>query len=568
MGGLRKKVGVIIALIVVALSGLVVLQSYLLNFAMQQKEQAFRRNVMAALHSAAQRLETQEAVEGVMRVGSICATPRDSGLVTIQVVTYNSDSAFNDSMMWVTEDTVGTRAIRIADNFVHYSVPSRQRVFMQAYDIKAGTNTVVLDTIQTAGIYQKKFLDDRFAEGLYMFRFKTDSASAMFEIQDGRLRNLVSEDVAHNNKQELVRRIVDGLVVNEASPVEDRLEPGALDSVISLSLTEAGIDLEYAFGVLTRPDDSLRIAQPATYAEQLRTSEFKTRLFPLDIFAARSDLALFFPKREAYLWRQIGPLLVATLVLMLIIIGCFTYTVRTIIVQKRLAGRMTGFINNMTHEFKTPISTITLASEAIERPDVRVQPDKVERYNQMIQHENLRMRGQVEKILQMAVLEEGDYELELGDVDVHDVVTKAVNSIALQITKRRGTITSALNAERHVVRADAVHLTNIIHNLLDNANKYSPEAPVITVSTKNENNGVLIRVNDRGTGIGDQDKEAVFDKYYRVPTGNIHDVKGFGLGLSYVKLMTAAHGGTVALTSEPGKGTQVELYFPFDGRAS
>ncbi|HEY6952139.1 MAG TPA: HAMP domain-containing sensor histidine kinase, partial [Bacteroidota bacterium] len=245
-----------------------------------------------------------------------------------------------------------------------------------------------------------------------------------------------------------------------------------------------------------------------------------------------------------------------------IIIFCFVYIVRTILRQKEFAGRLSDFINNMTHEFKTPISTISLASEAIARPENSRSQPKVKRYNGMIADENNRMKKQVEKILQMSALEEGDYELNLVPVDVHKVITKAVESISLQMTARKGSITTTLGASRSTIHADAVHLENIIHNVLDNAVKYTRDTPKIVVSTASGTDRLIIRVQDNGIGIADEHLEKVFEKYYRVPTGNLHDVKGFGLGLSYVKLVTEAHHGTITIQSLPGAGTTVELRFP------
>jgi two-component system phosphate regulon sensor histidine kinase PhoR len=221
----------------------------------------------------------------------------------------------------------------------------------------------------------------------------------------------------------------------------------------------------------------------------------------------------------------------------------------------------------MTHEFKTPISTVSLASEAISRPDVIADKEKVSRYNNMIQSENRRMRGQVEKILQMAVLEEGDYELKLEDVDVHRVIEKAVASIALQVENRQGHVDCSLAAENPIIKADAVHLENIINNILDNANKYSFQNPQIRVSTQNQDHGIMVSIEDNGMGISEKDKKQVFEKYYRVASGNLHDVKGFGLGLSYVRLMVEAHGGKISLESKEGRGTAVKIYFPFDAEA-
>jgi two-component system phosphate regulon sensor histidine kinase PhoR len=263
-----------------------------------------------------------------------------------------------------------------------------------------------------------------------------------------------------------------------------------------------------------------------------------------------------------FLLRSMSPLLGATVLFMAGIVFAFSYSLRTIFKQKNISDALIEFINNMTHEFKTPISTIALASEAIARPDILQNGDKVLRYNEIIHDENARMKQQAEKILQMAVLEEGDYELHLVPLDAHEVIRKAVESIALQVERKGGQISCRLDAKASIVNADAVHMANIIHNLLDNANKYSPGEPRIEISTANTDGLLRIQVQDNGIGMNEDDARRAFDKYFRVATGNQHDVKGFGLGLSYVKLMVEAHKGSIRLKSAPGAGTTVELYFP------
>jgi len=247
---------------------------------------------------------------------------------------------------------------------------------------------------------------------------------------------------------------------------------------------------------------------------------------------------------------------------MTVVVGVFGYSLRTIVVQRRTARQMVDFINNMTHEFKTPISTVALACEAILRPDVIGDTGRVRRFSGMIMEENRRMRHQAEKILQMAALEEKQGRLKLTELDVHDVITSAMENIALQVEQRGGQITCDLKATRRVMMADEVHLIGVFHNLLDNANKYSPETPQITVITEDSGDGLEIIIADRGLGLSSDDRKKIFDKYYRVTRGNVHDVKGFGLGLSYVDLIVRAHGGRISVESEPAKGTRMVLWFP------
>jgi len=216
----------------------------------------------------------------------------------------------------------------------------------------------------------------------------------------------------------------------------------------------------------------------------------------------------------------------------------------------------------MTHEFKTPISTISLAGEAIGKPEVISDTEKVSRFNTVIRDETERMKMQVDKILQMAILEKGDFRLEKTDIDVHELLHKSVGNISLLVENRGGTIRTDFNAKNPTIEADRVHLSNVIHNILENAIKYSEKSPEIVISTSEIKDEIVIEISDNGSGIDPAAARMVFDKYYRVPTGNQHDVKGFGLGLSYVKLIVEAHGGKVGLRSDPGSGTKVSIHLP------
>jgi two-component system phosphate regulon sensor histidine kinase PhoR len=223
----------------------------------------------------------------------------------------------------------------------------------------------------------------------------------------------------------------------------------------------------------------------------------------------------------------------------------------------------TDFINNMTHEFKTPIATISLAADSLNNPVVLKNEEKILRFSRIIKQENIRMHKQVEKVLQMALLDKKDFNLKWTSVDMHDLILSAIENISLQVETREGSVKGFLNASESIVKGDHTHLSNIINNLLDNANKYSPQKPHITVFTRNVDKGLEIMVKDEGIGLSREVRKFIFDKFYRVPTGNLHNVKGFGLGLSYVKTMVEAHKGKIDVRSELGKGSSFILYFPF-----
>jgi two-component system phosphate regulon sensor histidine kinase PhoR len=230
--------------------------------------------------------------------------------------------------------------------------------------------------------------------------------------------------------------------------------------------------------------------------------------------------------------------------------------------QKKLSEIKSDFINNMTHELKTPLATISLAIDALTNEKVIHDTEKIRYYSSMIKDENKRMNKQVEKILQAARIEKQDISLKLQRLNAHDVISKITNNLSLQIQERSGTLSLKLDAVKYEIDADEVHFSNIIFNLLDNAIKYSKDQPVIQVSTENSNGMLALKVKDNGIGMNKETQGRVFEKFYRAHTGNLHNVKGFGLGLSYVKAMVEAHGGRVKVESTQGKGSTFTVFFP------
>lgn len=563
----KKRVGLMVALIVVALSGLLAVQGVLMRAAWETKEQAFRRSVFSALDMAVRKLELGEAVSESARLMHPPAKPNWRGVEVIAVTqpSRRGETGRIGSVIGLC-DTLPKPPLELKGDSLFYTVSTPQHIRIQSFTSETGDSQIVVDEFRKPGRYGIGVCDMTGRSLDRIYRFESDTALFVFRPaatpQSGQSITVMMPD---REKEALVQRVLSQMLAVELKSIDQRIDSLGLDSAVASALQAQGIDLDYGYGVITGGNDSVALAVPASYRPELRASEFRTRLFPQDLLSRPADLALFFPARQAYLWKQMGPMLAAVSLFMAVIVFCFAYAVRVIMRQRQFAARMTDFINNMTHEFKTPIATVALVSEAISRSEVLADPERLSRFNRMIQDEMTRMRTQVDKILQMAVLEEGDYDLSLTDVDVHAAIAKAVENAALHVAGRGGSISCELNAEQTIVLADRLHIVNIIHNLLDNANKYSPDAPTITIMTRNVPSGIEVSVKDRGIGIAESDQKAVFDKYYRVTNGNVHDVKGFGLGLSYVKLMVTAHGGSIELQSAAGIGTEVRVFLPFEG---
>jgi len=336
-----------------------------------------------------------------------------------------------------------------------------------------------------------------------------------------------------------------------------------IDSLVADALKERKIKTAYEFGVYKPLKNAMIIQRTGKYPNQLLRRSFVYDLAPLGTDSQFPlKFLIFFPNEKLFIVSTLYRLLFVSFALFLIIIGSFYFSIHIINKQKKLSEMKSDLINNMTHEFKTPISTISLACEALKDKDVKKSSEIYNSYIGVIDEENKRLGTMAEHILRSATIEKGRLKLNREHLDIHELVENSVNSKQINAQNKGGKIELSLNAENPVVFGDRVHLTNVMVNLLDNALKYNLKEPLIEVRTKNLQNGVLISVQDNGIGISKANQKKIFDKLYRVHTGNRHDFKGFGLGLSYVKAIVEQHTGRITIESEPNKGSVFHIYLP------
>jgi two-component system phosphate regulon sensor histidine kinase PhoR len=294
----------------------------------------------------------------------------------------------------------------------------------------------------------------------------------------------------------------------------------------------------------------------------LQSQGVQSKLFPNDILGKDNFLYVYFPAKSSHIFRQVWLPISSSIVFILVIVFCFIYAIRVIIRQKALSDIKNDFINNMTHEFKTPLATVSLAVEALQDPELSNQDKFRARYLGIIKDENKRLVSQVEKVLQAAALDKNDFKLKIEVIHLAELLESTVDHFGLQVESRGGKIEFQNLLKNSEIEGDAFHLTHIFNNLLDNANKYSKENPRIKVVAKDDLNQVTVTIQDQGIGMSKDAVKKIFDKFYRVPTGNVHDVKGFGLGLSYVKTMLEAHHGAIQVQSESGRGSTFTINLP------
>jgi two-component system, OmpR family, phosphate regulon sensor histidine kinase PhoR len=375
------------------------------------------------------------------------------------------------------------------------------------------------------------------------------------------LKSIVNQVYESNSDSVLNYRICHNKRCNPREISSVTVEPKLLDSLISNEFSEMKMNPPYIYAIYNYKTGDIFQISDSTYIEDIRKTPHKVNITCL----SRNDaimLGVWFPdEKNRVLLSVIGWLLSCFALILLLVYGIY-YTINSFLKQKKISEMKTDFVNNITHEFKTPIATISLASEMLLNPGISGSVEKSKKYAGIIHNENSRLQAQVDQVLHLAMLDKGNFSINSTEFDINELVTEASESFKLNIAERKGTLRTTINASPSSVFADELHTRNIINNLLENANKYSPEKPDITITTNNIPSGIEVLVEDKGSGISSDELKHIFRKFYRVPTGNIHNVKGFGLGLYYVKTLIETMGGSINVESAVNKGTIFRLVFP------
>jgi two-component system phosphate regulon sensor histidine kinase PhoR len=588
----KNKITFIIVLMSIALLGIILLQIYWIRHDFIIKEQHFDQQVSEAMNAVVDKLETRQALHFIGN--SFFRYENDTNFwkaLDQNLIPSEPPEPPNPPEMPEPPQPGDSDEPPLAENFNPVPDSSIQKIMSEMRKGMRGqirkdslSNKIeISDSSQSGNRFHREELE-----------IKTDSARRMTEInhlkidqeigkneKTGIYNDMMQADVERqkvkmeqeyirmkvkiNSKMEKLNEVMNQLAVefvkNNDSPMKG-IPQEQVDSLLALELRNKGITTYYNFGVYDERRDQIVMAKDTAKKFSLLSTNYKTGLFPNEIVSRGENLLLYFPSRTSFVLTNMIWMLSGSVLFTLTIIIVFAYTISMLLQQKKLSDIKSDFINNMTHEFKTPIATIALAVDAINNPKVHDDAERMQYYSNIIREENKRMNRQVEKILQTALFEKKDFKINKKEINVHEILEKAVENIKLQIEARQGFIQCNLNAESHIIQADEILLTTAIVNLLDNANKYSPEKPEITVVTENREKGILISVEDKGMGMNRETMNSIFEKFYRQQSGNLHDVKGFGLGLSHVKTIITAHGGEIKVSSELNKGSRFDVYLP------
>ena len=395
----------------------------------------------------------------------------------------------------------------------------------------------------------KNKMEDRIAEQKYKLGLK-ELMEDTLALEGSNLNYL--EDVAKEMRQVYV-------------PINQRVSRDVLDTLIKKELQDQNVSLTYDFWLKLANKDSVLYQKASNRnGDLLPENTYRTTLFSNEIFRDPGMLYLYFPNKNSLILSNMWATMASSAGLLLVLIFIFAYTIYAILKQKKISEMKTDFINNMTHEFKTPVATIMIASEALKDPEIVEDKSRISRLAGIIYDENVRLGNHIERVLSIARLEKKELKLEYKEVNTHDLISAVVDSMSLQLQKKNAKVSLNLNAVHPVVYGDELHLSNVFYNLIDNANKYSTDDPDIAIETRSTDKMLIIEIADKGIGMTKEHSKRIFDQFYRVPTGNLHDVKGFGLGLNYVQDIVEQMSGTIKVQSEKDKGTTFEISLPLN----
>jgi signal transduction histidine kinase len=520
-----RLIKILLSAIAIALMGIIIIQVNWVIRSYDVFEERFDQEVYLALNNTAHDLEINEA-QNYMRNSGM---PNFGNVVSKMYDTVQAIKQYNDNFTLV--DSIGQRAMKFGFS----------------------------DT--TSGFISKFFGTVTFLEG-------ND-----FQIPIRRLDNTTLEDPQERERQLIAmqfkkyNRFFEELAVRfmlDDKCLRDRVDSVLLEKALKSNLESLALDIDFKYAVFDNFSDEKAFGTIDNIDRQSLPQYYTIPLFSNDLYQNSGLLVISFPTKANFLLKSMWFIIATSLAFVFAIIASFGTALYIIVQQKKVDLLKNDFINNMTHEFKTPVATISLASHMLKDESVMANPEKIKKYSNMIEEENKRLSGHIENVLQAARFDKGDFKLKLEKININELLEDIIHSLEFRVESEGGKISLNLKAQNSVVIGDKFHLTNGFYNVVENAIKYRKEESLeIEVSTVNTSKGVLISVKDNGIGIAKESLKMVFEKFYRVPTGNIHNVKGFGLGLSYVKVITDAHSGTISVDSEVGKGSRFDIFLPF-----
>ena len=516
----------LVLLMSLSLIGIILVQVYWFNTSFKNNEEQFGFHVRQVIGNVAEKIQKQEAYSFLNKYeklkDSIGKDPQKSDLLEFYYVQKNN----------VTNETI------IYSN----------SIISEDYNISSSFFDKKLDSVKS-----RNFSSKRVTEVYNNNPIDNTDITANLK-PDTKIEKVGNVDILQNAQFEISFRDV-----ASAMPIQDRITKERLQRLLQNELDEYGVHTSFEYGIYNNGlatkirSDKFRNAANSTYS---------TPIFTDNEGQSKYSLLLSFPQKKKFLFSDLIGITVLSIIFTLIIIIAYSSALNQLIKQRQISEIKTDFINNMTHEFKTPIATINLALDAIRNPKVKDDPEKRERYLQMIRDENKRMHAQVENVLRISKLERKELEISKESSDIHDMIEDAIEHVNLIIEDRGGQIVTHFDATRRTVLLNDMHFTNVLVNVLDNAIKYTPETPLIEVFTENVKDFVIIKVKDNGQGMSKIAQKRIFEKFYREHTGDLHNVKGHGLGLAYVKKIVEDHDGQIFVESEKGKGSTFIIKLP------
>ncbi|MGB4773764.1 MAG: HAMP domain-containing sensor histidine kinase [Daejeonella sp.] len=602
----RKSINFIIALMSIAVVGVMAMQYYFIRESLRLKAQMFDQSVNEALNSVVYKIEKRDALffmkrkaeeklkqieiekprTPVQNVAIETPLKKVTDLVKVRQRKIDEDFRMRDSLL----RSRYPKALLIDNDFYETYLKNPDEIDKVRFDVK------IQDYVDEMGRVMQNEIQQLYVEnpGNQKVTLKKGSKDSIrYFIVDpvwgaqiislpkvnSKIKDHIIQNIREQQEVKKVNKYLDSVNTMKQKivvftdlakeydqikiPLKKRINPKLIDTLLKSELKNRGINLPYNYQISLTDQDSVIFYRAADKTNAFPAENtYTTALFPKEMMGQLGKLTINFPNKSTLLLSNVNVLLSSSVALLFILTACFSYTILTILKQKKISEMKTDFINNMTHEFKTPVATIMIASEALKDPELTADKSRIDRLATIIYDENVRLGNHIERVLNIAKIDKGDMKLERKEVEMNDLIAAIIDSMSLQLQKRNAEVELHLNASNSTVLGDELHLSNVIFNLLDNANKYSPEDPKIKISTANSGKYLVIKVADKGIGMNKDQLAKIFDQFYRISTGNLHDVKGFGLGLSYVNDIIKRLGGTIRVKSEKDKGSEFEINIP------